>query len=93
MDEDNTILIICEESEEDEPDETEQDSPDEEQDEDKHSFPPKKNSETSMLFSRKAVTISLVNKLQEHQDAPETPPQGRSINELYDRLNIIKHHI
>ena len=82
-----------EESEEDEPDETEQNLPDEEQEENNHPFPPKKTNNTSMLFSRKAVARSLVNKLQKHQDAPETPPEGRSIDELYNRLNIIKHHI
>ena len=78
-----------EEPEEDEPDETEQDSPDEEQEENNSPFPPKKTNNTSMLFSRKAVARSLVNKLQKHHDTPE----GRNIDELYNRLNIIKHHI
>lgn len=78
-----------EEPEEDEPDETEQNSPDEEQEENNSPFPPKKTNNTSMLFSRKAVARSLVNKLQKHHDTPE----GRNIDELYNRLNIIKHHI
>lgn len=82
-----------EEQKEDETGETEQDSPDEGQEENKPPFSPKKTNDTSMLFSRKAVARSLVNKLQKHQDAPETPPEGRSIDELYNRLNIIKHHI
>ena len=78
---------------EDETEENEQAPPDEEQDEDKPAFPPKKNSDTSMLFSRRSVAISLVNKLAAHANMSKTPPEGRSIDELYDRLNIIKHHI
>lgn len=82
-----------EETEKDPPDETEQESPDEEQEDDKLPFPPKKTNDTSMLFSRRSVAISLVNKLAEHANMSKTPPEGRSIDELYNRLNIIKHHI
>lgn len=84
------------EPDEDEPGETGQESPDEEQGEDKPPFPPKKNG-TSMLFSRRAVAASLVNKLTAHtsqqSQAPNKPSEGRRVDELYDRLNIIKNHI
>ena len=78
-----------------EPDEEDSDEnePDEEE-----NLPFKK--ENTVLFSRRAVTNSLINKLAAHtksKDAPSSavPPQteGRSIDELYNRLNIIKHHI
>ena len=78
-----------------EPDEEDSDEnePDEEE-----NLPFKK--ENTVLFSRRAVTNSLINKLAAHtksKDAPSSavPPQaeGRSIDELYNQLNIIKHHI
>ena len=50
---------------------------------------------TTMLFSRKAVECALVNKLRHRMiaDAAKIKPQptGRSANELYDRLNLLKH--
>ena len=91
--------ILFRNAKKEEPDETGQETPDEEQEDGKLPFPSKKK-DASMLFSRRAVTNSLINKLAAHtksKDAPSSavPPQteGRSIDELYNRLNIIKHHI
>lgn len=49
-----------------------------------------------MLFSRKAVTNSLINKLKEStcQDnltKPKPKEEGRSLDALYERLNLMKH--
>lgn len=91
--------ILFRNAQKEEPDETGQETPDEEQEDGKLPFPPKKK-DASMLFSRRAVANSLINKLATHaksKDAPSSavPPQteGRSIDELYNRLDIIKHHI
>ena len=52
----------------------------------------------TMLFSRKAVECALVNKLRHRMIAdaakinPQEPkPSGRSAQELYDRLNLLKN--
>lgn len=54
---------------------------------------------TAMMFSRRAVTNSLVSKLTKAYDKahraepkmPTTEKHGRSVDELYDRLNLIKN--
>lgn len=84
--------ILFRNAQKEEPDETGQEPPDEEQEDGKLPFPPKKK-DASMLFSRRAVANALVNKLAAHANMSKTPPEGRSIDELYNRLNIIKHHI
>ena len=55
----------------------------------------KKPSDTvvSFAFSRKAVTNSLLNKLQHKPTAKEPTPHGRSVDELKKRLNDIKNYI
>ena len=79
-----------EEDEEDEDTAT----PDEPAEEDK-----KKDVKASMLFSRKAVNTSLVNKLRHRMIAdaaktkPAHKPQGRSVDELRANLETIKNYI
>ena len=53
---------------------------------------------TSMLFSRKAVEVALMNKMRHKMIAEaakiqpkETTPTGRKVDDLYDRLNLLKH--
>ena len=53
---------------------------------------------TSMLFSRKMVETNLKNKLHHHllAEAAKIKPQlatptGRKVEDLYDRLNLLKH--
>ena len=79
--------------------------PDEEDDEDEDEDAPgapaeededdKEKSKASMLFSRKAVNTSLVNKLRHRMiaDAAQTRPKptGRKVDDLYERLNLMKH--
>ena len=52
----------------------------------------KKKSE-AMLFSRRAVSMALVNKLQNHIRKEEPKPTGRSVDELRVRLNDYKKFI
>jgi ATP-dependent Clp protease protease subunit len=53
---------------------------------------------TAFSFSRKAVTNSLLNKLTRKRACvepapPEKPEEtGRSVDALYERLNILKHY-
>ena len=79
--------------------------PDEEDDEDEDEDAPgapaeededdKEKSKASMLFSRKAVNTSLVNKLRHRMiaDAAQTRPKptGRKVDDLYERLNLMTH--
>ena len=75
--------------------------PDEDEDEDTPGAPAeeddddKDNSKASMLFSRKAVNTSLVNKLRHRMiaDAAKTRPKptGRKVDDLYERLNLMTH--
>lgn len=57
-----------------------------ENDEDKETF-------TAMMFSRRAVTNSLVSKLTKAYSKTQNTEEkhGRSFEELYDRLNLIKN--
>ena len=52
----------------------------------------------SMLYSRKAVETNLKNKLRHHMIAEaakiapkEAKPEGRKVDDLYDRLNLLKY--
>ena len=52
----------------------------------------------SMLFSRKAVEVALMNKMRHKMIAeaakiqPKEPiPTGRKVDDLYDRLNLLKY--
>lgn len=40
--------------------------------------------ENSFVFSRRAVTNSLINKIQK-------PQKGQSVDPLYERLNLLKY--
>ena len=51
-----------------------------------------------MLFSRKIVETNLKNKLRHHMIAEaakivpkEAKPEGRKVDDLYDRLNLLKY--
>jgi len=84
--------------EEEDPDEEEK--PTEEEEKKKTIIP-----ESSMLFSRRAVNNALLNKLEKHYSVPKTDvqtqaeilpkteKQGRSVDALMERLNLIKNHI
>ena len=52
----------------------------------------------SMLYSRKTVETNLKNKLRHHMIAEaakiapkEAKPEGRKVDDLYDRLNLLKY--
>ena len=52
----------------------------------------------SMMFSRKAVEVALMNKMRHKMIAEaakiqpkETTPTGRKVDDLYDRLNLLKY--
>ena len=50
----------------------------------------------SFAFSRKAVTNSLLNKLNSKPapaSKPEVKPDGRSVDDLMERLNKMKFHV
>lgn len=55
----------------------------------------------SMMYSQVAVTNSLMNKIaakcriQQKNEQPETPevPEGRTVDSIMERLNLIKQHI
>lgn len=79
-----------------------EDSPDEdeEQNKDDESIEKeKKNSQTSMLFSRKATNNALLNKLERHYrpktpqgvqaEIPEATNNGRSADEIRERLDLM----
>ena len=75
-----TVTVEGAESEEDKP-ETKDDAP-----------------KASMLFSRKSVETNLKNKLRHRMIAEaakiapkEAKPTGRKVDDLYDRLNLLKH--
>lgn len=85
--------------EKEEPEEDEESEEDESTEEDE-----KKKTSDSMLFSRKAVNNSLINKLEEHYrkpsvdvtkqaEIPAKPTEGVSANEIRNRLNTIKKFI
>ena len=86
--------------EEEDPDEKGESEEDESTEEDD-----KKKSSNSMLFSRKAVNNSLINKLEEHYKKPseditnqaeipaETVTDGVSAKEIRNRLDLIKKYI
>ena len=95
-DEDEDEEIEVEEESDDEPDNSEEDEGDDDDEEEKKD-PPK----ASMLFSRKSYNKKLLRKISRHTNhdkaqptvVPETvddEPQGRSIDELMGRLNLLK---
>ena len=91
-DEDKDEEIEVEEESDDEPDDPEEDDNEEEKKD-----PPK----ASMLFSRKSYNKKLLRKISRHKNhdkaqLPVVPeiaddePQGRSVDELMGRLNLLK---
>jgi ATP-dependent Clp protease protease subunit len=49
--------------------------------------------DVSFAFSRKAVTNSLLGKMHIRPAEPKATPEGRSVDELKERLNAIKNYI
>ena len=51
--------------------------------------------EVTMLYSKAAVVNSLMDKIAEkcktNRPAPKAEPRGRSVDDLYERLNLLKH--
>ena len=49
----------------------------------------------TMLYSKAAVFNSLMDKIAEkcktNRPAPKAEPKGRSVDDLYERLNLLKH--
>ncbi len=49
----------------------------------------------TMLYSKAAVVNSLMDKIAEkcktNRSAPKAEPKGRSVDDLYERLNLLKH--
>lgn len=49
----------------------------------------------TMLYSKAAVVNSLMDKIAEkcktNRPAPKAEPKGRSLDDLYERLNLLKH--
>lgn len=49
----------------------------------------------TMLYSKAAVVNSLMDKIAEkcktNRPAPKAEPKGRSVGDLYERLNLLKH--
>lgn len=70
-------------NEEDEEDEDEKKTP---------PAPPTKQKADAMMFSRKATDSALMTKISKHyKETPVTPTnKGRSVNELMERLNLMK---
>ena len=86
------------------PEEETEEETSEEEEEQKEEAPLKKNAHNSMLFSRRDLNAVLVNKVTEHlkkqnllnaEKVPskEEPTKERSVDELMERLTIIKKHI
>jgi len=70
-------------------------NPNEEEDEDEKKTtptPPVKQKADAMIFSRKATDSALMTKISKHyKETPATPTnKGRSVNELMERLNLMK---
>lgn len=83
-----------EETEETE-EETEETEESEEDDEEKK-FPPKQNRRTSMMFSRRDANNDLMDKMKKFckdKAKPTGKNEGRSVDVLMERLNLIKNHI
>ena len=70
--------------------------PDEDTDEDengKKENPFKKDTHNSMLFSRRDANADFVDKLTKHCKNSTQKSEGRSVDSLMERLNLIKNHI
>jgi len=96
------IMVRAKAEPEEEPEEDEE-SGSEEDEEKKAGKPPA--SDTSMLFSRRAVNNALINKLEKHYNRPkpnieeqakipaENTETGRPVSEIMERLSFIKKFI
>ena len=49
------------------------------------------NQMESYAFSRRAVTNALLNKMAVKETPAAAEPEGRSVDELMDRLNLMKY--
>lgn len=98
-DEDEDVKV--EPEEEEDPEETEEsDDPEEDEDEDEEEEKKKDTGKASMLFSQKSSDRALLRKLRKHksEDKAKQPvvpeyvdePTGRSVDDLMDRLNLLK---
>lgn len=92
-DEDEEKLEIGKETEE-EPEPPTPEKEDDEEDEEKKTPPtlPTKQKADAMMFSRKTADNALMTKISKHyKETPATPTnKGRSVNELMERLNLMK---
>jgi len=75
--------------------ETESPVPDEDDEEEKKKTPPApttKQKTDAMMFSRKIADNALMTKITKHYNADTDRPtnKGRSVNELMERLNLMK---
>lgn len=90
---------------EEEPDEDEEEkkpaeegveTSEEDDEEEKKENPFKKDAKNSMIFSRRDANADFISKLKEHCGATnntQTTKKGRSVEDLMDRLDLIKKHI
>jgi len=92
-DDDEEKLEIGKETEE-EPEPPTPEKEDDEEDEEKKTppTPPTKQKADAMMFSRKTADNALMTKISKHyKETPATPTnKGRSVNELMERLNLMK---
>ncbi len=92
-DEDEEKLEIGKETE-DEPETPTPDKGNEDDEEEKKtpSAPPAKQKADAMMFSRKTADNALMTKISKHYKEPPVTPtnKGRSVNELMERLNLMK---
>ncbi len=93
-----TEEIEIEESEEDEEEKVEEgkdgEETDEKEEEEDKSFPPKKNKKNSVIFSRRDANKDLIDKMTKFSKENSVKKnEGRSVDLLMERLNLIKKHI
>ena len=92
-DEDEEKLEIGKETEE-EPEPPTPEKEDDEEDEEKKTPPtlPTKQKADAMMFSRKTADNALMTKISKHYKETSATPtnKGRSVNELMERLNLMK---
>ena len=72
----------------------EEETPDEDTDEEEKKktppVPPSKQKANAMMFSRKSADNALMQKISKHYGTEKNTNNGRSVNELMERLNLLK---
>ena len=72
----------------------EEETPEEDTDEEEKKktppAPPSKQKANAMMFSRKSADNALIQKISKHYGNEKTTNNGRSVNELMERLNLMK---